>query len=58
MIFKFFAPGMPAITATTGTDFALFDMEHTGLGFETFTQLAADCRGLARRRTTLYFDFP
>ncbi len=46
MIFEFFTPGMPAIVAATGADFALFDMEHTGLGFETFRHLAAGCRGL------------
>jgi len=46
MIFEFFTPGMPAIIAATGADFALFDMEHTGLGFETFKYLAAGCRGL------------
>lgn len=46
MIFEFFTAGMPAIIATTGADFALFDMEHTGLGFETFKLLAAGCRGL------------
>lgn len=46
MIFEFFTPGMPAIVAATGVDFALFDMEHTGLEFETFKQLCAGCRGL------------
>jgi len=46
MVFEFFSPGMPAIIASTGADFALFDMEHTGLGFETFKHLVAGCRGL------------
>jgi 2-keto-3-deoxy-L-rhamnonate aldolase RhmA len=46
MIFEFFTAGMPAIIAATGADFALFDMEHTGLGFETFKQLVAGCRGM------------
>ena len=46
MIFEFFTAGMPAIIASTGADFALFDMEHTGLGFETFKQLVAGCRGM------------
>lgn len=46
MIFEFFTPGMPAIIAATGADFALFDMEHTGLGFETLKHLVAGCRGI------------
>ena len=46
MIFEFFTPGIPAIVAATGADFVLFDMEHTGLGFETLKQLVAGCRGL------------
>ena len=44
MVFEFFTPGMPAIIAATGADFALFDMEHTGLGFETFRHLVAGCQ--------------
>ncbi len=46
MIFEFFTPGLPAIIAACGADFALFDMEHTGLGFETLKMLCAGCRGL------------
>lgn len=46
MIFEFFTPGMPGIVAATGADFVLFDMEHTGLGFETLKLLCAGCRGL------------
>jgi 2-keto-3-deoxy-L-rhamnonate aldolase RhmA len=46
MVFEFFSAGMPAIIAATGADFALFDMEHTGLGFATFKHLVAGCRGL------------
>jgi 2-keto-3-deoxy-L-rhamnonate aldolase RhmA len=45
MIFEFFTASMPAIIGTTGADFALFDMEHTGLEFETFKHLVAGCRG-------------
>ncbi|MGH7101226.1 MAG: HpcH/HpaI aldolase family protein [Acetobacteraceae bacterium] len=37
---------MPAIIASTGADFALFDMEHTGLEYESFKHLVAACRGL------------
>jgi 2-keto-3-deoxy-L-rhamnonate aldolase RhmA len=46
MIFEFFSPGMPAIVAGSGADFILFDMEHTGLGYETLKHMIAGCRGL------------
>lgn len=46
MIFEAFSPGMPAIVAASGADFALFDMEHTGATFETIKQMIAACRGL------------
>ena len=37
---------MPAIVAGSGADFILFDMEHTGLGYETLKHMIAGCRGL------------
>ena len=46
MIFEFFSPGMSAILANAGCRFVLYDMEHTGLGFETLKWLFASCRGL------------
>ncbi|HVL55412.1 MAG TPA: aldolase/citrate lyase family protein [Burkholderiaceae bacterium] len=46
MVFEFFSPGMPAILASAGCRFAIFDMEHTGLGFESLKWLFAACRGL------------
>ena len=46
MIFEFFAPGMPQVLKAAGCEFALFDMEHAGLGFETLKMLAAGCRGV------------
>ncbi|MGH7057988.1 MAG: HpcH/HpaI aldolase family protein, partial [Acetobacteraceae bacterium] len=46
MVFEFFSAGMPAIIASTGADFALFDMEHTGLEYERFKYLVAGCRGM------------
>ena len=46
MIFEFFSPGMPQILKAAGCEFALFDMEHAGLGFETLKMLAAGCRGI------------
>ena len=35
MTFEFFSPGMSAILANSGCRFVIYDMEHTGLGFET-----------------------
>jgi 2-dehydro-3-deoxyglucarate aldolase/4-hydroxy-2-oxoheptanedioate aldolase len=46
MIFELFAPGIPQICRNAGADFVLYDMEHTGLGFETLKTQFALCRGL------------
>jgi 2-dehydro-3-deoxyglucarate aldolase/4-hydroxy-2-oxoheptanedioate aldolase len=46
MTFEFFSPGMSAILAHTGCRFVFYDMEHTGLGFETLKWLFSTCRGL------------
>jgi 2-keto-3-deoxy-L-rhamnonate aldolase RhmA len=46
MVFEFFSPGLPQICRNAGADFVLFDMEHTGLGFETLKTQFALCRGL------------
>ena len=46
MIFEFFSPGMSAILANAGCRFVLYDMEHTGLGYETLKWLFASTRGL------------
>lgn len=46
MIFEFFSPGMSTILANAGCRFVIYDMEHTGLGFETLKWLFASCRGL------------
>jgi 2-keto-3-deoxy-L-rhamnonate aldolase RhmA len=46
MIFEFFSPGMSAILANAGCRFVLYDMEHTGLGFETLKWLFATGRSL------------
>jgi 2-dehydro-3-deoxyglucarate aldolase/4-hydroxy-2-oxoheptanedioate aldolase len=45
MVMEFFTPGMPAVIAATGADFALFDMEHTGATLETMKAMVAGCRG-------------
>jgi 2-keto-3-deoxy-L-rhamnonate aldolase RhmA len=49
MVFEFFSPGVSQILAQAGAEFALFDMEHTGLGLETLKSLVASCRGLPIR---------
>jgi 2-keto-3-deoxy-L-rhamnonate aldolase RhmA len=46
MVMEFLTPGMPAIIAATGAEFALFDMEHTGASLETMKTMIAGCRGL------------
>ncbi len=46
MVFECFSPGMAQILKLAGSEFAIFDMEHTGLGFETLKMLAATCRGV------------
>ncbi len=46
MVFEFFSPGLPQICRNAGAEFVLFDMEHTGLGFETLKMQFALCRGL------------
>ena len=46
MIFEFFSPGMSSVLVNSGCRFAIYDMEHTGLGFETLKWLFASCRGL------------
>ena len=35
MVFEFLSPGLPQIARNAGAEFLLYDMEHTGLGFET-----------------------
>ncbi len=46
MVFEFFSPGLPQICRNAGADFVLYDMEHTGLSFETLKTQVALCRGL------------
>ena len=46
MVFEFFAPGIPQICRNAGAEFILYDMEHTGLSFETLKTQIALCRGL------------
>jgi len=46
MVFEFFSPGLPQILRAAGAEFALFDMEHSGVGIETMKTQAALCRGI------------
>jgi 2-keto-3-deoxy-L-rhamnonate aldolase RhmA len=46
MVFEFFTPGMPRIVKNAGAEFALYCMEHTGIGFETLKPQFALCRAL------------
>jgi 2-keto-3-deoxy-L-rhamnonate aldolase RhmA len=46
MVFEFFSPGVPQLCRNAGAEFVLYDMEHTGLGFETLKTQCALCRGL------------
>lgn len=46
MVFEFFTPGIATVLAQSGCRYALYDMEHTGMGFETLKWLVATHRGL------------
>lgn len=46
MVFELLAAGLPQICRNAGAEFLLYDMEHTGLGFETLKMQVALCRGL------------
>src|SRR5258707_4893488 len=47
MVFEFFSPGLPQLCRNAGAEFIVYDMEHTGLGFETLKMQCALCRGLS-----------
>ena len=46
MAFEFYTAGFPAICRAAGADFILYDMEHSGVSFETIKQQIALCNGL------------
>ena len=46
MVFEFFSPGMAQIMKLAGAEYIIYDMEHTGLGYETLKMQIAACRGL------------
>jgi 2-keto-3-deoxy-L-rhamnonate aldolase RhmA len=45
MAFEFFTSGYPAICAAAGAEFILYDMEHSGAGFETMKAQFTLCHG-------------
>src|SRR5205823_7519228 len=45
MVFEFASSGIGRIIATSGADFAIFDMEHSGWSTETIKSLFASCNG-------------
>lgn len=46
MIFEFFSPGIPQLMVQAGCQYLIYDMEHTGTGFETLKAQVAHCNGL------------
>ncbi len=46
MVFEFFSPGIPQIMSNAGCEYLIYDMEHTGIGFETLKAQVAGCHGL------------
>lgn len=46
MVFELVAPGLPAILKAAGADFALYDMEHSGISMAEMKQQFAYARGL------------
>jgi 2-keto-3-deoxy-L-rhamnonate aldolase RhmA len=45
MAFEFFTPGLPAICRAAGAEFVIYDMEHSGVSFETIKVQIAACKG-------------
>lgn len=46
MVFEFFSPGIAQCLKLAGAEYIIYDMEHTGLGFETLKTQVAHCRGI------------
>lgn len=46
LVFEFFTPGIAQILQLAGCEYVLYDMEHTGIGFETLRRQTAACQGL------------
>ncbi|MEX1303708.1 MAG: aldolase/citrate lyase family protein [Rhodovibrionaceae bacterium] len=46
MVFEMTSPGLPQILSSSGAEFVLYDMEHSGLSYETLKLQVALSRGL------------
>ncbi len=46
MIFECFTPGIAQICKLAGCEYVIYDMEHTGTGYETIKTQVSHCRGL------------
>ena len=46
MVFELVAPGLPAILSAAGAEYALYDMEHSGISVEEMKRQFAYARGL------------
>lgn len=46
MVFEFFTPGVSQVLRLAGCEYAIYDMEHAGLGLETLKMLVATSRGI------------
>jgi 2-keto-3-deoxy-L-rhamnonate aldolase RhmA len=45
-VFEFNTPGIARLLASSGVDFVVYDMEHSGFGIDTVRSLVAQSRGL------------
>ena len=61
MIFEFFSPGIAQILTRAGAEFAIYDMEHSGVSIDTLKWQVAAARGLPitplARPATSDYDF-
>ena len=46
MVFEFFTPGVAQCLKLAGCEYIIYDMEHTGLGYESLKTQVAHCRGI------------
>ncbi len=46
MVFEFFTPGIAQCLKLSGAEYIIYDMEHTGLGYETLKTQVSHCRGI------------
>lgn len=46
MVFELVSPGLPAALVAAGAEFALYDMEHSGISMDEMKRQIAYCRGI------------